>query len=205
MQELQTMLQQTREDLQKLPLPVSKDPVLELMHLIGDFSDDLHRHAEGFSRNVAGNSAEAMDQGNQFEAITKAHEEFWRTIRATVPDFRPFDKPKSVESAPPTLPGPHEYYQESISEVAETAYGFEPERQISHLLEPGFLLSEEAANLPSSQAPIYLDDIVERVQKCVNDPSFLAQRAYLNLQSYDTRASRILSFPCCARLDFLFH
>ena len=86
MQELQEMLQQTKEVLQKLLLPVSKDPILELMHLIGDFNTDLHRCAEGFSR-ISGDANGMTVLGNQFQPIGKAQDAFWGKIRTTVPYF----------------------------------------------------------------------------------------------------------------------
>ena len=140
MRELQEMLQQTKEALQKLPLPVSKDPVLELMHLIGDFSTDLHRCAEGFSR-ISGDVNGITVLGNQFQPIGKAQEAFWGKIRTTAPYFRPIDNNEAGTRDP------------------------DSDRQASYPTEPDFLRSEEPGNLRSSQEPIYLNDVVDQIQR----------------------------------------
>jgi hypothetical protein len=180
MEELQTMMQQTKERLQKLPVPVSKDPVMELMHLIGDFSGDLLRHAEG-----------ATAEGNQFELIGKAHETFRRRIRATAPDFRPFENndaciperagtPQTMCATPPRFPSPQptspvhlirHWSQVAPSVVESVVQVATPLPDVlgytEDFPEPRFLLSEETDILPLSQDPIYIDDVVERVKKYV--------------------------------------
>ena len=158
MEELQKVLQRTKDDLDKLPLPSFKDPVMEVMHIIGDFSNDMFRHAEGVTYTITGSSAVKGD--NQFELIREAHETFRKNIRSTAPDFRPFDGPRDVaQSSPPQTPRAPLSPAFAPSVVSVT---------FDRDVEPSFLLSEERWFSPYSCPPIYLDDVVKRVRKYVS-------------------------------------
>ncbi|KAF8514308.1 P-loop containing nucleoside triphosphate hydrolase protein [Gautieria morchelliformis] len=132
-QELQMALRRTKDELEKLQAPTFKDPIMEMMHLIGDLSDSVFRHAEGVSY-VISRSSKAQAGFNQFERIRDVHEDFRKRIRSTAPDFRPFDSP-------------------AAGTVGWT---------YSMSSEPSFLTSEEKGSSPHSSEPIYLDDVTRR-------------------------------------------
>ncbi|KAF8586089.1 hypothetical protein K439DRAFT_1632008 [Ramaria rubella] len=146
MQELQTMLQGTKEKLEALPPRPSTDSVLELMQLVSRFCDDLHRQAEGFSQGIS--ETPTGIRNNQFEAIRAAHEVFRCEIRAVAPRFRPF--PGSQAPVTEEL----QYEDEGID-----VDGRPPSP------EPEFLRAEEGQILATVLAPVYLDEVVEKIDK----------------------------------------
>ncbi|KAF8515813.1 P-loop containing nucleoside triphosphate hydrolase protein [Hysterangium stoloniferum] len=75
LEELKAILEATREELSILPKPTSNDPVMELMHLISDFSHAVFNHAEGFLYYTTGLVSDTTTD-NQFESIRRAHEGF---------------------------------------------------------------------------------------------------------------------------------
>lgn len=83
--ELRILLEKTQESLKTLPKPPSTDALTEILHLIGDFSRDLARHLEG-----------TPDEDGLLQAIRPAHETFKRAIRATAPNFKPFEKSQKL-------------------------------------------------------------------------------------------------------------
>lgn len=90
--ELQALLDQTAADFQALPKPPSTDPVAEVLHMISTFTRDLHRHLEG-----------TPDEGGLLQSIRPAQETFKRAIRATAPNFLPYERKDSHSR---TLPFP---------------------------------------------------------------------------------------------------
>ena len=169
MKELQRILQQTKDELHKLPAAV-RDPVMEVMRIVGDFSDDMFRHAEGLTYTISG-SPEAQGD-NQFESIRDAHKDFRRKMRSTAPDFRPYNAAfancEHTNAAPSEVYGqfdaiPAVYVMDSyeLTNLASTNYKHGD-------VEPRFLKSEENEVTSFSSPPIYLDDVGRRVQKYVS-------------------------------------
>lgn len=145
MQEVLSMLQQTKAELRSLPSPPSNDPILELMHRVNEFSDDILKQTEGFNQGIFRNPEEpTRTRSNPFEGIRLAHETFQSRIRATAPRFQPVN---------PVLKG------DSPREVMVT--GSPPQKQ------PSFFMFNEGAVSLSTQAPILLDEVVQKILKYI--------------------------------------
>ncbi|KAF8515814.1 P-loop containing nucleoside triphosphate hydrolase protein [Hysterangium stoloniferum] len=138
MQELQTLLQQTKEQLQQMPSRPSNDPVLELIHLINEFSDALYRQADGLSQEASHEmGGGSVTRSNQFEAMMEAQEKFRTAIRATAPQFRPFSQSGALEEPFP-----------------------EPD-----FLAPEEGKSPSSSS--GSQPPLHLNTVVEKIQRAM--------------------------------------
>jgi hypothetical protein len=239
MEEVQAMLQQTKDELQMLPDPPSDDPALELMHLVNEISDDIHKLAEGFN---LGHSRE-----NQFEGIRQAHDAFKSKIRATAPHFRPSQANPAVEAVVECSPGveasprpllralytdvprqavsvavPQEvvytevprqavYTEESRESYSlpKEAYSTKLPREVSsdemHTPpQPTFFMFNEGATSSSTQAPINLDEVVQKVLKCVPG-SYVTPRTAHDMQSYNARIAGILPIPRGTRPDIFLY
>ena len=80
-EELQNLLRKTENSIHQLPRPPSGDPFGEVLHLIGGFTRDLSRHLEG-----------TPNEDGLLQTIRPAQLGFQRAIRATVPQFRPYER-----------------------------------------------------------------------------------------------------------------
>lgn len=70
-------MRKTDESLLGLPKPPSEDGLTEILNVIGEFSRDVAKHAEGIP-----------NKDGLLQAVRPAHEKFRVTIRRTAPDFR---------------------------------------------------------------------------------------------------------------------
>ncbi|GLB38018.1 putative TRAFAC class dynamin-like GTPase superfamily, dynamin Fzo YdjA family protein [Lyophyllum shimeji] len=70
----------TRDALNALPKPPSSDPQNEVANLLHKFVRDLSKHVEG------------VPEEGLLQSIRPAQERFRRAVRATAPDFQPFEK-----------------------------------------------------------------------------------------------------------------
>ncbi|KAL0955559.1 hypothetical protein HGRIS_001798 [Hohenbuehelia grisea] len=76
-EELQRLLDETKEALDALPREPSSDPLAEIIRLLYDFTRDVTRHVEGIP------SEKGLLQ------VLRPHQEYFRSsIRTTAPDFR---------------------------------------------------------------------------------------------------------------------
>jgi vacuolar protein sorting-associated protein 1 len=73
------LLDDCREELSTLPIPVTNEPSAEILLRITKFCGDFHSA-------VYGDSHKELAQANRGQ-----YAEFKRAIRNTAPDFRPFD------------------------------------------------------------------------------------------------------------------
>jgi hypothetical protein len=124
--ELDKTISETRERLNKLPKAPSADPVNDICTLIYTFTTDLARHVEG-----------VPDKDGLLQAIRPAHEKFRQAIRATAPNFQPFEekqKAKKHLSLPSFL----------SNEEVDDASGSEIKEEIG---------------------PIYIDEVMERAHQ----------------------------------------
>ncbi|KAG6825067.1 hypothetical protein H0H92_004951 [Tricholoma furcatifolium] len=78
-EEIDRSIANTRESIRNLPKPPSGDPRNEISTLLHNFVRDLAKH-------VAGTPTDGL-----LQAIRPAQENFRRSIRATAPDFQPFE------------------------------------------------------------------------------------------------------------------
>jgi hypothetical protein len=75
------MVRKTEKSIKGLPKAPSEDPLSEIMSLLGIFVRDLERHLEG-----------TPEEGGLLQRIRPSQERFRREIKATAPDFRPYEK-----------------------------------------------------------------------------------------------------------------
>jgi hypothetical protein len=87
--ELDRLLEQVDDNISRLPDPPSSEPMVEIMKRIGDFVRSIEHIVAG-----------APDENGLIQALLKPREQFKKEIRQTAPDFRPFDQPRDVDSAP---------------------------------------------------------------------------------------------------------
>ncbi|KAI0628425.1 P-loop containing nucleoside triphosphate hydrolase protein [Trametes polyzona] len=80
-EELQDLLTATDEQLNKLPKPPSSDALSEVLHLLSTFTKGLSQFLEG-----------TPDEDGLLQSIRPAYESFLGAIRATEPDFRPYER-----------------------------------------------------------------------------------------------------------------
>jgi GTP-binding protein EngB required for normal cell division len=79
--ELKKLYRNTEQDLQLLPKPPSKNPCQDVLNLISNFTIDLSKHLEGIP-----------DEEGLLQAIIRQQASFRRVIRATPPNFRPYER-----------------------------------------------------------------------------------------------------------------
>jgi hypothetical protein len=133
-------MQNTEDEIRKLPKPPSNDPFGEVLHLIGNFTRHLSRHLEG-----------TPERDGLLQSIRPAQLQFQRVIRATAPNFRPFDRSFTPAR---TLPAPEFLAHETEHEQVEVKEGF------------------DLGN------PIHIDEVFKRAQECVQ--SLVASRSYFD-------------------------
>lgn len=90
--EIERSILRTREALEDLPKAPSSDPVSEIANMLHGFVRDLARHVEG-----------VPDEDGLLQSIRPAQTTFRRAVRATAPEFMPFEKRyaglKNIEKA----------------------------------------------------------------------------------------------------------
>lgn len=90
--ELESSILATRETLEKLPKAPSADPSNEIANLLHGFVRDLARNVEG-----------VPDEDGLLQLIRPSQESFRRAVRATAPQFQPFERRyagrKKIEAA----------------------------------------------------------------------------------------------------------
>ena len=82
---------QTRDLLVLLPSKPSDDPRSEISTRLHGFTSDIARQVEGTPNIVLG-SASLLTSRGLIQTINPNLEQFWRAIRSTAPNFRPFEK-----------------------------------------------------------------------------------------------------------------
>jgi hypothetical protein len=104
--ELQLLLRKAEDSIRALPKPPSNDPFGEVLHLIGNFTRDLSRHLEG-----------TTEKDGLIQSIRPAQLRFQRAIRATAPEFRPYERryAKSRTFSPPDFLAEEEVETEDLS------------------------------------------------------------------------------------------
>ncbi|OSC98818.1 hypothetical protein PYCCODRAFT_1417176 [Trametes coccinea BRFM310] len=127
-EELQELLTTTDEQLNKLPKPPSSDALSEVLHLLSTFSKGLAQFLEG-----------TPDADGLLQSIRPACDVFKKAVRATEPDFRPYEFQASQRD-----PDGHRY------------------------VSPTFLLNEEEPYAPTDDSrAIYLDEVMHRAQQAI--------------------------------------
>jgi hypothetical protein len=93
-EELQGLLEETQKRLSELPSPPSPEPVNEIIRLVTKFTRNLARHIEG-----------SPEGDGLLQSIRPYQNDFKQAIRATAPEFRPYDSasPQSGLPEPPSF------------------------------------------------------------------------------------------------------
>ena len=126
MEKLQSLLTDTDEKLTHLPKPPSTDALSEVLHLVSTFSKALSKHLEGTPY------ADGLHQ-----TVRPACNEFRRAIRATEPDFRPYDRKLASDNP--------------------SAHGF---------VAPSFISNEGIPYIPPDDGhSIFIDDVMKRAKE----------------------------------------
>jgi hypothetical protein len=111
--ELQDLIQKTEDDIRALPKPPSNDPFMEVLHLVGDFLNDVSRHLEG-----------TTEEDGLLQSIRPAQLKFKQAIRATVPKFVPYKKSSETRSLPsPTFLANEESESEDAFQITTDMEG----------------------------------------------------------------------------------
>ena len=135
------MILRTREQIELLPKPPPQNALNEVAKLIKDFDADVRRHIEGVPY-----------KEGIIQRIRIPQEEFCRAIRATAPDFRPFDQPTNPElGINETLPKP-EFLQIEEEEDSQ-------QRELA---------SENEHETLQDSAVIYIDEVQCRLKEQVH-------------------------------------
>jgi hypothetical protein len=140
------MVRKTEDSIKSLPKAPSEDPLSEIMNLLGLFVRNLEHHLEG-----------TPEEGGLLQRIRSSQEQFRGEIKATAPDFRPYEK----------------RYAESKS-IRWRAFSGNEER--SNCEEQGIFgdsVESEASNnfgqptFVDTPRTIYVDEVHERAEKYV--------------------------------------
>lgn len=105
--EVDRLLEQAEHDISRLPIPPTSEPMEEMFRLIDLFVGSLQCLVDG-----------TPEKHGLIQTLRKPRERFKGDIRQTVPDFRPFERPKNG-SAVPLLPPPHFLSNEESESVSQ--------------------------------------------------------------------------------------
>lgn len=144
----------TRHNLFQLPKKPSSDPRNEISTVLHDFTSDVARHVEGVPISTTSpflNRSKGSSREGLIQDINAAQERFHKVIRATAPNFRPFER-KDANS---------KHLHSPTFLRLEEGDGFEGEmsedEDSSHKTWP----NSEKKSMLSSQSKIYIDEVLE--------------------------------------------
>ncbi|KAG6827859.1 hypothetical protein H0H92_010192 [Tricholoma furcatifolium] len=163
-EEIDRSVANTREAIRNLPKPPSSDPRSEISTLIHNFVRDLAQH-------VAGTPTDGL-----LQAIRPEHESFRRSIRATAPDFQPFERryrnKKKIGRA----------------EFLVDEEGHEDEKIID-AYDSGLWCSaeEQDSNIVPNPDAIYIDEVLQTANQYVVFPIMMSGAAYYSYFRARTR------------------
>lgn len=151
--ELYNILHKTRDEMRKLGKAPSSDPVGEVWSVVGQFSSQLSRRLEG-----------TPDEDGVLQSIRPHQEEFKRAVRATAPNFIPWEKGDTRK-----LP------------VAEFLANEEDEPQEPEVMVPPILVPRSP--IPESEE-IYIEDVLNHAQRArtrelPDNYPFIVQQTYI--------------------------
>ncbi|KAF8957357.1 P-loop containing nucleoside triphosphate hydrolase protein [Flammula alnicola] len=153
--ELERSIVHTRELLSRLPPAPSSDPRSGILTLLHKFAQDLGQQIEGVP-----NSIDDSDVG-LIQAIRPQQEKFRRAIRATAPNFRPFERNARVGKH---LPNAEFLRAEEGNECDGEAS--DSEGEVGTTASPfSFAAANKATKVktpPPSGNKIYIDEVLER-------------------------------------------
>ncbi|KAH9910677.1 P-loop containing nucleoside triphosphate hydrolase protein [Amylocystis lapponica] len=141
--ELEILLQATEENISKLPTaPSDGDPVGQVLNLLSDFYRGISKYVEGTP------TADGL-----LQSIQPLQMRFRKAIRATAPDFRPYEKVPGA-NGDGTL---REFVVPEFLAHEESPY-----------TPPEFLAHEESPYTPpDDRSAIYVDDVMKRAREAM--------------------------------------
>lgn len=86
-------MQETAEELQRMPAPPSENSLAEIIHVITAFCEDVSQHAEGIP------SSDGLIQ-----SINARQETFRQLVASLAPEFRPYKMAESAADLPQLPP-----------------------------------------------------------------------------------------------------
>lgn len=155
--ELYNILHKTQEEMIKLPKPPSSDAVGEVWHVVSEFMRQLCRRLEG-----------TPDEGGILQTVRPHQQAFKRAIRATAPQFIPWERSQDREELLP----PDFLANEEDEPQKSTINGGKPRP------------SPPTSGNPRS-LEIYLDDVLNHAQRArtrelPDNYPFVVQKAYID-------------------------
>ncbi|KAF5355093.1 hypothetical protein D9756_005579 [Leucocoprinus leucothites] len=172
-QEIETMIAKTRQQIELLPKPPPQNALNEVAKLIKDFDADMKRHIEGVPY-----------KEGIIQRIRVPCKKFRRVIRATAPEFRPFDRPR-YGRRDKTLAEP-----EFLKHEEESAGQDDLENSPLEDEDEGFEDSVASSGL------VYVDEVYRRMEESVSRElpghfPFIVEREYIRgtLMKWDKPAT----------------
>ena len=92
-EELDRLLEQTQEDISRLPNPPSSEPISEILKLIGDFVQSTKNLVDGI---IPGENHDGLIQ-----TLRGPRDEFKKAIRQTAPFFIPLERSQVDDTSMP--------------------------------------------------------------------------------------------------------
>ncbi|KAJ7234502.1 P-loop containing nucleoside triphosphate hydrolase protein [Mycena haematopus] len=162
--ELENTIEKTRTTLAQLPKLPSGDPVGEIASLLHGFVGELHKILEGVPR------ADGL-----LQVIRPAQEQFRRAIRATAPDFVPFEEPEESDGSA-RFPDP-DFLSHEDGDTSD--YGH------------------------SSHTPIFIDQVLERA--LAYEALFFYSASHVEESPFDSARTRELPghYPFVVQKSFI--
>jgi hypothetical protein len=163
-EELQNLLRRTETTLHQLPKPPSSDPFGEVLHLIGAFTRDLSKHLEG-----------TPNADGLLQSISPAQRRFQWAIKATVPEFRPYERKYVTQRS---LPAPRFLANEEQEDEDE-----------DDLDEDQFICIDEVFDRAQTYAFVVIFDVLQlahyfpdsaRTRELPDNYPFVVQVAYIS-------------------------
>jgi len=150
----------TRTNLIQLPKKPSEDPRSEISALLHNFTSDVARHVEGVPICAIGPFAnQSKGREGLIQDINAAQGKFHTSIRATAPNFRPFEKKdaknKHLHSPAFLRLEEGDGFGDEMSDDEDPAEPAAPG--------PGPITKKK--NTPPSQPKIYIDEVLEVAAK----------------------------------------
>jgi len=150
-QEIERKSAQTLERLSRFPPEPSPDPRNDILKLLHEFTSDLKRHVWGVPNDPDSDFGNGL---GLIQAIRLTQEKFRRTIRATVPKFRPFEREGGASK---TLGG-FDFLGKDTDEFNVEELDLDGAREVSNYL--------KLMAIPHSEE-IYVDEVLKVARRLV--------------------------------------
>ncbi|KAF9479395.1 hypothetical protein BDN70DRAFT_878878 [Pholiota conissans] len=153
--ELEKAILNARDLLSQLPRAPSSDPRSEIATLLHGFTSDLTRHVDGVSDDAESIFGHGI---GLIQAMRPAQDRFRRAIRATAPNFIPFEKRDVDEKRVPSS-----FSHTVDGEDGEDNDESEDEGSVQSEEPDNHVVSRKRKHPPSNK--IYIDEVLERAHR----------------------------------------